>query len=245
MRTILSVIALASMLALATCGGKGEFDDETPSGGTSVPLNATLKGKVVFEGTPPVQKPINSSSDPGCKNPDLKVEEVVVSDGGLEHVILFVSKGLEGKKFPTPKEEVLLDQMGCHYIPHAMTIQVGQPLKIRNSDEVAHNVHAYAEVNKSFNISQANKGAENVKTFDKEEMLLPVRCEVHNWMNSFIGVFAHPAHTVSKQGGAYEMKLPAGSYEVTAEHEKYGKQTQMVTVAENGTAELNFTFKAN
>jgi hypothetical protein len=56
-------------------------------------------------------------------------------------------------------------------------------------------------------------------------------------------VFAHPLHTVSKQGGAYEMKLPAGTYEITAEHEKLGKQTMMVTVADNGSAELNFTFK--
>jgi plastocyanin len=232
------------MLALATCGPKDDF--ETSSGGSAAPaLTATLKGKVAFEGTPPPQKPIVTSSDPGCKNPDLKVEEVVVSDGGLENVILFVSKGLEGKKFQVPTQEVVLDQQGCHYIPHALTVQVGQPLKILNSDDVAHNIHAWAEVNKAFNESQASKGVFTIKKFDKEEMLLPVRCDVHNWMNAFIGVFAHPAHTVSKQGGAYEMKLPAGEYEITAEHEKYGKQTQMVTVADGGSADLNFTFKAN
>jgi hypothetical protein len=135
--------------------------------------------------------------------------------------------------------------MGCHYIPHALTIQVGQPLEIVNDDNTAHNIHAWAEVNKPFNESQASKGVKTTKVFDKEEVLLPVRCDVHNWMNAFIGVFAHPLHTVSKQGGAYEMKLPAGTYEITAEHEKYGKQTQMVTVADNGTADLNFTFKAN
>jgi hypothetical protein len=63
-------------------------------------------------------------------------------------------------------------------------------------------------------------------------------------MLAFIGVFNHPLHTVSKTGGAYELKLPAGTYEITAQHEKLGKQTQMVTVAENGSADLNFTFKA-
>jgi len=64
-------------------------------------------------------------------------------------------------------------------------------------------------------------------------------------MQAFVGVFSHPLHTVSKAGGAYEIKLPAGTYEITAIHEKLGTQKQMVTVAENGSADLNFTFKAN
>ena len=138
-----------------------------------------------------------------------------------------------------------LDQQGCHYIPHALTIMVGQKLKIVNNDETAHNIHAWAEVNTPFNESQSAKGVVTQKTFAKEEVLLPVRCDVHNWMNAFIGVFSHPLATVSKKGGAFELKLPAGTYEITAQHEKFGKKTKMVTVAENGSADLNFSFKAD
>jgi plastocyanin len=252
MRKSLFVLGLLSLLAYAACGGnKDPFDTPSSGGGggavNAPALTATLKGKITFEGTPPVMKSLANAakSDPACMNPDLKDESIVVSDGGLENVILYVSGGLEGKKFPVTKEPVVLDQHGCHYVPHALSIMTGQPLKIVNSDSTAHNIHAWAEVNKPFNESQPSKGAETTKTFDKEEMLLPVRCDVHNWMNSFIGVFSHPLHTVSKQGGAYEMKLPAGTYEITAEHEKLGKQTMMVTVAENGSADLNFTFKGN
>jgi hypothetical protein len=147
--------------------------------------------------------------------------------------------------FPTPKERVVLDQRGCQYIPHAITLQIGQELLIRNSDMTAHNVHAWAEVNTPFNESQASQGLETIKKFDKEEIMLPIRCDVHNWMNSFVGVFPHALHTVSKKGGAFEMKLPAGSYEITAVHEKLGKQTQKVDVAENGSVDLNFSFKAS
>ena len=134
-------------------------------------------------------------------------------------------------------------QQGCHYVPHALALQVGQTLKIINEDDTAHNIHVWSETNPSFNESQASKGVETKKTFDKEEIMFPVRCDVHNWMNAFIGVFKTPLSTVSKKGGAFEMKLPAGTYEITAEHEKLGKKTMMVTVADNGTAELNFTFK--
>jgi plastocyanin len=247
MRRTLLALSLISLLAFAACG-----KEEDPlakyggpaGGGTPVAMNATVKGKIAFEGTAPTPRKISTSSDPGCKGAAVVSEEIVVSDGGLENVILFVSGGdVAGKSFPPKTEQVLLNQEGCHYIPHALTLQVGQPLKILNSDETAHNVHAWAEVNKPFNESQSSKGVETIKTFDKEEILLPVRCDVHNWMNAYIGVFNHPLHTVSKAGGAYEMKLPAGTYEITAQHEKLGKQTQMVTVAADGSADLNFTFK--
>lgn len=247
MHKILAVLGLTSLLAVVSCGGgEDPFKKEsTGGGGAAAPnLTATVKGKISFDGMPPAPKKINTSSDPGCMNPGLTSEEYVVSDGGLENVIIYVSGGLEGKKFPVSKDPVVLNQEGCHYIPHALTIQVGQPLEIVNNDMTAHNIHAWAEVNMPFNESQASKGVKTTKTFTKEEMLLPVRCDVHNWMNMFIGVFAHPLSTVSKKGGAYEMKLPAGTYEITAEHEKLGSQKQMVTVAENGSADLNFTFKA-
>jgi plastocyanin len=243
------LLTFVSTLAFTACGGSNDYPFKNiPSssgngGGPAIPLTATLKGKIALEGTPPAAKKISTSSDPGCKNPDLVSEEYVVSDGGLENVILFVSGGLDGKSFPRATEQKVLDQHGCHYVPHALTLQVGQELKIVNSDDTAHNIHAWAEVNTPFNESQSSKGVSTVKKFDKEEMLLPVRCDVHNWMNAFIGVFNHPLSTVSTKGGAYEMKLPAGTYEITAEHEKLGKQTQMVTVTDGGTADLNFTFK--
>jgi plastocyanin len=208
-------------------------------------LTATLKGRIIFEGTAPTPKKISTSSDPACKNSNLVSEEVVVSDGGLENVILYVSGGdIEGKSFPVSREEPVLSQEGCHYSPHALTLQVGQRLKIVNNDETAHNIHAWSEINPAFNESQSSKGVVTTKTFLKEEVMIPVRCDVHNWMNAFIGVFNTPLSAVSGKAGAYELKLPVGAYTITAVHEKFGKKEQMVTVAENSSAELNFTFKA-
>jgi plastocyanin len=251
MRKSLLTLCLLSLLAYAGCGKKDPFEDFGPGpggnagGGAPVVTNATVKGKIIFEGTAPMPKKISTSSDPGCKNTELYAEDTVVSDGGLENVIMFISGGdIAGKTYPTTQEAKVLDQKGCHYIPHALTLMVGQPLKIVNSDDTSHNIHAWAMVNASFNESQPSKGAETTKKFDKEEMLLPVKCDVHNWMNSFIGVFKHPFHTVSGKGGAYEIKLPAGTYEITAEHEKLGSQKAMITVAADGSVDQNFTFKA-
>jgi len=252
------LFACSSILVLAlaaSCGGGGNSTTNLPpaegggaaGGGAAAPAaTATVTGKIAFEGTAPANEKIQMSADPYCQmqNPNAVTELVKVSDGGLENVIVFV-KNAPAAAYPTPADPVMIDQKSCHYTPHVFTMQTNQPLKVKNSDATLHNIHAWAEKNTPFNIGQPVQNMETTKTFTTEEVPLPIRCDVHKWMGAFVGVFTHPYHTVSKGGGAYELKLPAGNYEIVAWHEMYGQQTQMVTVAENGKADLNFTFKAD
>src|SRR5262245_49099458 len=133
MRKLLWLI-LVSMLVLAACGGGGsEAPAPPPAAGTPAPaLTGTVTGKILFDGTAPKPEKIQVTADPYCAmaNKEPFTETVKVSDGGLENVIVYVSKGLEGKSFPTPTEPVVIDQHDCHYIPHAFTLQVGQKVKI-------------------------------------------------------------------------------------------------------------------
>jgi plastocyanin len=251
MRKHVLLVSLALTLTLAACGGGGGTENkptEAPKGGEAAPaLTGTVSGKISFDGTAPKMAKIQMSADPVCamanKEPFME-ETVQVSDGGLENVIVYVSKGLEGKTFPVPSDPVLIDQNGCHYVPHAFTIMVGQTLNIKNSDMTTHNIHMYNGENTLFNTSEPVKDQVVMKTFDKEMAPVSIRCDVHKWMNATMGVFSHPSHTVSKKGGAFEFKVPPGTYEVTAFHEKLGEQKMMVTVPDNGKAELNFTFKS-
>jgi plastocyanin len=249
MRKHVLLVSLALTLTLAACGGGGTTENkptEAPGGAPGGALTGTVSGKISFDGTAPKMDTIQMSADPYCamanKEP-MKEQTVQVSDGGLENVIVYVSKGLEGKTFPTPTDPLVIDQTGCHYVPHAFTIMVGQPLQIKNSDSTTHNIHMYNGEDTLFNVSEPVKDQVQTKTFDKEMTPVSIRCDVHKWMNAKMGVFSHPSHTVSKKGGAFEFKVPPGTYEVTAWHEKYGEQKMMVTVADNGKAELNFTFK--
>jgi hypothetical protein len=252
-RTLL-VCSSVLLLVLANCGGSETSSGlpPAPAGGTAGPTfdmataNATVSGKIVFEGTAPTPARIQMSADPYCQaNSGNGVsEEVIVSDGGLENVIVYVRSGLPQANFATPTQEILIDQKNCHYMPHVLTMQANQPLKIRNSDATLHNIHAWAEKNTPFNEGQAVQNMESIKTFTMEEMPLPIRCDVHKWMGAYVGVFEHPFHTVSKGGGTYSLKLPAGNYEIVAWHEKYGEQTQMVQVTDNEQkVDINFTFK--
>ena len=54
--------------------------------------------------------------------------------------------------------------------------------------------------NAEFNIGQPRKGMETTKTFDKEEIMIPVGCDVHPWMRSYIAVL-EPSVLRGHQGG--------------------------------------------
>ena len=122
-------------------------------------------------------------------------------------------------------------------------VQVGQPVQIINSDPTVHNVHAVAKTNNEFNFSQVTKGQKDVRTFDKPEIMVPFKCEVHGWMNSYAGVVPHPFFAVSKDDGSFEIRgLPQGTYTIEAWHEQLGVQTQKVTVDGKTEATIDFTF---
>src|SRR4030095_14589548 len=106
-------------------------------------------------------------------------------------------------------------------------------------------IHTLGEANPTWNVAQAAKDMISKHKFDKEEVLLPIKCDVHGWMRSFIAVLNHPFGTVSAAGGKYELKLPAGKFEITAIHEKYGKQTAMVDVKDNDHKMVDLKFKAS
>lgn len=208
----------------------------------------TVTGKVSFNGTAPEAKKIDMAADPACAalHPEpLKTEEVVVNaEGALQNVFVYVKEGLEGKTFETATEApVILDQKGCHYTPHVFGIQVGQPLEIINSDPTLHNVHAMPKRTKEFNVGMPIPGMKIKKKFEAPEIGAKFKCDVHPWMNAYANIVTHPFYGVSGDGGVFEIKnLPAGSYTLEAWHEKFGVQTQPVTVDETGTATVDFTF---
>ncbi|MGH7550264.1 MAG: carboxypeptidase regulatory-like domain-containing protein, partial [Gemmatimonadota bacterium] len=242
MKRFLAVV-LATVL-FAGCGGGGEeaggeaAGDEAGAGEAAGPVvspdsAATITGVVNFEGTSPAPEPIDMSEEPTCAEkytePPAK-QAAVVSEGHLANVYVHVTEGLPDLDFPTPSEGVTLDQDGCLYHPHVMAIQVGQPLIIKNSDGILHNINTQPTQNRGFNISQPVE-METEREFSTAEVMIPVKCDVHGWMEAYIGVQDHPYAAVTGSDGSFSLaNLPPGDYVVEAWHELYGTQTQNVTV---------------
>ncbi len=209
---------------------------------------ATVTGKIAFEGQAPESQVIKMDADATCKlaHPEgAKSEEVVVnSNGTLKNVFVYVKEGLSSQKFDAPKQSVVFDQKGCQYSPRVLGIQVGQPLEILNSDPTLHNVHSLAAKSQPFNLGMPIQGMKLKKTFTAPEVMVKVKCEVHPWMAGYIGVLDHPFFSVSGDDGGFSINnLPPGEYVVEAWHEKYGAQTQNVSIAAEGDSkELQFQY---
>src|SRR5688500_2676768 len=148
---------LLGMLAAAACSGENAAApvNTPPPGALRVDdsKTGTLAGKVLFEGVAPERPAISVGSDPVCarEHPGgITFENVVVSNGGLDNVFVYVKDGLGNYYFDTPGAAVTLDQQGCRYRPHVLGVRAGQPLEISNSDETMHNVNAMGAANRGF-----------------------------------------------------------------------------------------------
>jgi hypothetical protein len=76
--------------------------------------------------------------------------------------------------------------------------------------------------------------------------MIPVKCDVHGWMNAYIGVTASPYHAVTGEDGSFTIEgLPAGTYTIEAWHETLGAQTMSVTVAEKEEGTADFSYSEN
>jgi hypothetical protein len=264
-RTLVLLLAAAVSFALIACGG-GEEDDALleeeaapapstaaapaapPAAPAAAPASggATVTGKIAFSGTAPAKETIKMDADAFCKaahsSPVYTQEVEVNSNGTLKDVFVYVKEGVTGS-YPAPTTPVVLDQHGCQYTPHIFGIQAGQPLKILNSDGTLHNIHALPKINAEFNIGQPFKGMETIKKFDKPEVPLRFKCDVHKWMGAYAGVLTHPFFAVSGDQGTFEIKnLPPGTYVIEAWQEKYGPQTQTVTISGSESKTVDFSF---
>ena len=223
---------------------------EAPAGAAPAATagSATVTRSVRFEGTAPAPEKVKMAADPVCAQQHAEAvytEEVVVNaNGTLKNVVVYVKSGLQGS-VPPPSTPVVLDQKGCWYTPHVFAIQAGQPLEVVNSDPTLHNINAKPAVNTSFNIAQPTQGSKSTKRFAKPEVGIPFKCNVHPWMHAYAVVTDHPFSGVTGAAGAFSISgLPAGTYVLEAWHEKYGTQTQTVTVGDGETKSAEFVFKA-
>ncbi len=239
---------LGLFLLILGVGSRSRVIAAGPSG--TSPDAASIKGVVKFAGQAPHPTPIRMTSEPSCSKlhsgPVMSEDVVVGQDGGLENVIVFVSQGLEGRHFDPPAEPATIEQKGCVYKPHVLAVQANQKLRIVNEDGTLHNIHPTPSNNREWNKAQPPNAPPLEEVFPREEVSIPVKCNVHSWMKGYLAVFSHPYFAVTGGGGSFDLKaLPPGNYTITAWHEKLGTETQHITVGGNETKSLEFVFKSN
>jgi plastocyanin len=217
------------------------------AGSPALTTTSSVRGKVHFEGKAPAAKPISMAADPVCAkqhSSPVMAQEVVTDDkGDLQNVIVFVSEGLGDQKFDPPSQPAVVEQKGCMYAPHVMAVRANQTLQLVNNDPTSHNVHPVPTNNREWNKAEP-PGTKIEDTFAREEIAIPVKCNVHPWMKGYIAVFKHPFFSVTGKDGSFDLSnLPSGTYTIKAWHEKLGTSTQTVTIGANETKEISFVIK--
>jgi hypothetical protein len=213
--------------------------------GAAAPATGSLRGRIKLSGPEPGNRVIRMGMDPMCaklwagKKP---VDEVVVvsKDGGLANAFVKLDGSFPGT--PVPAQPVLLDQQGCFYHPRVIGARAGQVLRIKNSDNLLHNVHSSSSHRNSFNFGQPVSGiSSDFKVLDEE--MLKVSCDVHRWMTAWIGIVDHPYFAVSGADGSFVINnVPAGKRSLTVWHETLGALTKSVDVKEGATTMVEFVY---
>ena len=126
------------------------------------------------------------------------------------------------------------------YVPHVAGAQVDQTIEFHNSDAFLHNVHGSPKDSRGWNVALSRQGAERKITVDHPEVMISVRCDLHPWMQGWLGVVDHPYFGVTGPDGRVTMpNVPAGDYTIGVWHERFGTKEAKVTVAPKGTTSTN------
>src|SRR6266481_2020888 len=218
-----------------------------PAAASNPTGTATLSGTVKFEGEAPKRMPLKMAADPSCgkqhPTPALSEDLVINQKGELQNVIVFIADGLGDRTFEPPSEPVVIHQKGCMYEPHVVAMGANQRLEVVNDDPTTHNIHPIPVNNREWNKSEP-PGCKAEETFPREEIAIPVKCNIHPWMRGYVAVFKHPYFAVTGEDGSFDLSsLPPGTYTIKAWHEKLGTSTQTITVGANETKAIDFVFK--
>lgn len=193
-----------------------------------------VKGRFVLDGEVP--KPTflfkaggNVKDAEVCAATDFVNDELVVDPAskGIQNIFIYMrkAKSVHPDLKKSEKSEVVFDQKGCRFKPHALFIRTDQTVKVKSDDPVAHNTHTFTLRNQPVNILIKPKEREgiDVKVPAPESLPMQVKCDLHPHMLAYWLILDHPYAAVTAKDGSFMIKnLPEGKNEFRVWHEKVG-----------------------
>ncbi|MCP3963992.1 MAG: hypothetical protein GY719_39670 [bacterium] len=136
---------------LAVPIGPPPGEPEPPGEGASPALGA-LAGRVRLAGDAlPGPTPVENTTDPADCGQGHTLEDLLVSaeSRGIGNVILSLSGVPASEVPPVEPRRLVLDNVGCRFVPHAGVLTVGSSIEAINNDSFLHTAHLYgaAEMN--------------------------------------------------------------------------------------------------
>jgi plastocyanin len=188
-----------------------------------------LSGMIVLKGEPPQLPKIDPKDDTYCCNADPQNESLVLGEEqGIANVVVYV-RPQRGDRIPihadyaqSAGQPVEFDNKGCAFTPHVALVRTGQPLMLKNTDAVNHNIKGELG-DEAFNFMLSAGGTQELAFKVGQRVPRPVACSIHPFMQGWLLVRDDPYMATSDKNGAFVIaKLPAGEHEIQFWHERAG-----------------------
>jgi plastocyanin len=203
----------------------------------------TISGTVTYTGKDVKPKKVAVSKDQEtCGHEPREMPRVTTGpEAGLAKAVVTLEGIEKGKGFPEEHTQVI-DQQHCEFLPFLQIVQTGQPLKVKNSDPVLHNIQATQDAATLFNQAQPFQGLEFENTIEKPGPV-SIQCNAHSWMEAYLYASDHPYAVITGEDGKFSLEgVPAGEYTLVVWHPFLGEQASPVKVEAGQTAQAGFTY---
>lgn len=217
----------------------------------------TLKGHVLFNGTAPEPKSIDTSSkDPNvCAKTPHKSERLLVDTAskGVRYALVYIPRPTKTNpevSSAASQAKVDFDQKECTFAPHVLAAMKGATIVLKSSDPINHNINAKMRTNSPFNSVLQPSQTVNFQPPAAERGPIEVNCDIHPWMRAFWLIIESPYFAVTDEHGNYEIKnVPAGSQKVVVWQEAAGYVTpasgEAIAIQAGGTTDHDFKIDAS
>jgi len=245
----LPVVAIGILAAIGLPGTGAATEDDAAAEGEW----GSITGQFLVEGKVPQRKVVVERGDAQVKDAAICAADDILSDAvvvdprtkGVANVFIYLPKAenVHPKLKTSEKKEVVFDQQGCRFIPHALFVRTDQRVVVKSNDNCTHNTHTIPLKNQAVNfpLVPGDRKGQEVKCKLAEKQPIKVECNIHPWMRALWLILDHPYAAISDEEGKFTIAdLPAGEHELAIWHEGQGyvQRKYKVTVVAGKTTDL-------
>lgn len=268
MRTVNRFMAATFSLALGSVGVTGATSAYQV---VDVAEGGTIRGTVAFAGEPPKPTRFEVEKNAEFCGQTRDVVKVDVHNGTLKGAVIVLEGLKQGKRFESwtfqgeppgkgqfsyagdASSSVQVHLKHCNFGPFVGVMPLDQPVRFVNEDPIKHTIHTYvalgsaAAVLRSVHNQHIGSGDTVELELDTDAIrrsrIVRLSCDRHDFMQSWLYMVDSPYFAISDQNGQFVIdRVPPGRYTLRAWHPILGQIEEDVTIGQEQTLQLDFTF---
>ncbi len=170
--------------------------------------------------------------------PTRQVNRKTPAAAEIANVVVFVKNAPTDSTLPVTRTAI--SQRDEAFVPRVTAVTRGSIIEFPNFDAYFHNVFSLSR-GATFDLGRFRKGEKRERPFARAGVV-KVYCHIHSEMTATILVFDHRLYATPASNGAFAIdRVPPGTYQLSAWHERIGETTKTLQVAAGGAASVEFS----